>query len=56
MVHLTLTTPPFQGIFFTGRVGLAMVSQCTKYEVSRFTRYDAMMAVQSAENGVVWGS
>jgi len=26
-----------------------MVSQCTKFEVSRFTRYDAM-------NGVVWGS
>jgi len=23
-------------------VGLAMVSQCTKYEVSRFTRYEAM--------------
>jgi len=23
-------------------VGLAMVSQCTKFEVSRFTRYDAM--------------
>ena len=25
-----------------GRVGLAMVSQCTKFEVSRFTRYVAM--------------
>jgi len=24
------------------RVGRAMVSQCTKYEVSRFTRYEAM--------------
>jgi len=23
-------------------VGLAMVSQCTKFEVSRFTRYEAM--------------
>jgi len=23
-------------------VGLAVVSQCTKFEVSRFTRYDAM--------------
>ena len=34
-----------------------MVSQCTKYEVSRFTRYEAVngMAVQNAENGVVWG-
>ena len=40
-------------IFFGG-VGLAMVhvSQCTKYEVSRFTHYEA---VQNAENGVVWG-
>jgi len=25
-----------------GSVGLAMVSQCTKCEVSRFTRYEAM--------------
>jgi len=25
-----------------GRVGLAIVSQCTKFEVSRFTRYDTM--------------
>jgi len=33
-------------------VGLAMVSQCTKFEVSRFTRYEAM-AVQNAENGVL---
>ena len=33
---------PFQGRFFIGRVGLAMVNQCTKYEVSRFTRYEAM--------------
>jgi len=31
-----------QGRFFIGRVGLAMVSQCTKYEVSRFIRYEAM--------------
>jgi len=31
-----------QGRFFIGRVGLAMVSQYTKFEVSRFTRYDAM--------------
>jgi len=41
MGQLTLTTP-FQGRFFIGRVGLAMVSQCTKYKVSRFTRYEAM--------------
>jgi len=33
---------PFRGIFFIGRVGLAIVSQCTKFEVSRFTRHDAM--------------
>jgi len=32
----------FQGRFFFGRVGLAMVSHCTKYEVSRFTRYEAV--------------
>ena len=30
--YLTLTTP-ISGRFFFGRVGLAMVSQCTKYEV-----------------------
>ena len=33
---------PFQGRFFIGRVELAMVSQRTKFEVSRFTRYEAM--------------
>jgi len=33
-----------------------MVSQCTKFEVSRFTHYEAMNgAVQNAENGVVLG-
>jgi len=32
-----------------------MVSQCTKFEVSRFTRYDAMNGVQNAENGAVRG-
>jgi len=32
-----------------------MVSQCTKYEVSRFTRYEAMNGVRNAENEVVWG-
>jgi len=30
-----------------------MVNQCTKFEVSWFTRYKAMN-VQNAENGVVW--
>ena len=33
---------PFQGRFFFGRVGRAIRSQCTKYEVSRFTRYEAV--------------
>jgi len=33
---------PFQGRVFIGRVGLAMISQCTKFEVSRFTCYEAM--------------
>ena len=28
-------------MFFIGRVGLAMMNQCTKFEVSRFTRYEA---------------
>ena len=39
--YLTLTTPLAGKIFF-GRLGLAMVSQCTKYEVSKFTRYEAV--------------
>jgi len=34
-------------------MGLAMVNKCTKFEVSTFTPYE--MAVQNAENGVVWG-
>jgi len=33
---------PFQGRFFFGRVARAMISQCTKYEVSRFIRYEAV--------------
>jgi len=41
MGYLTLTTPLSGKIFF-GMVGRAMVSQCTKYEVSRFTRYEAV--------------
>jgi len=39
--QLTLTTP-LSGKSFIGRVGLAMISQCTKFEVSRFTCYEAM--------------
>ena len=31
-----------------------MVNQCTKFEVSRFTRYETMNG-GAAENGVVWG-
>ena len=41
MGYLTLTTPLSGKIFF-GRVGRAKVSQCTKYEVSGFTRYEAV--------------
>jgi len=33
-----------------------MINQfTTKFQVSRFTRYEAMNGVQNAENGVVWG-
>ena len=46
---------PFrEDLFFFGRVGLAnMVSQCTKYEVSRFTRREAMNGGAKCTN---WGS
>ena len=33
-----------------------MINQCTKFEVSRFPRYEARVVVQNAENGVVLGS
>jgi len=36
-------------------LGLAMVNQCTKFEVSRFTSYEAINGGANAENGVVWG-
>jgi len=37
-------------------VGLAMVSQCTKFKVSIGSPITTLrMAVQNAENGVVWG-
>jgi len=32
-----------------------MVNQCTIFEVSRFTRYEAMNGGANAENGVVMG-
>jgi len=50
--YLILTTPLSGKIFF-GRVGLAMISQCTKFEVSRFTRYDAMNGGAKCRK---WGS
>ena len=50
MGQLTLTTPLSGKIFSSAGLGLAMVNKCTKFEVSRFTQYEAM-AVQNAENG-----
>ena len=50
--QLTLTTP-LSGNIFHRQVGLAMVSQCTKFEVSRFTRYDAMNGGAKCRK---WGS
>jgi len=35
-------TTPLSGRFFIGRVGLAMVNQCIKFEVSKFIHYEAM--------------
>jgi len=35
-------TTPLSGKIFFRRVGRVMVSQGTKYEVSRFTRYEAV--------------
>ena len=43
---------PFQRRFFFGRVGRAMVSKCTKYEVSRFTRYEAVNGLAKCRK---WG-
>jgi len=39
--QLTQNTPLSGEIFFIGRVGLAIVSQCTEFEVYRFSRYEA---------------
>jgi len=41
MGQLTLTTPLSER-FFIGSLELALVSQCTKFEVSRFTHYETM--------------
>ena len=43
---------PFRGKFFVSRVGLAMVSQRTKFEDSRFTRYEDM---NGGTKGRKWG-
>ena len=40
-------------VIFYGRVGRAMISQCTKYEVSRFTRYEAVNGGAKCRK---WGS
>ena len=54
MGYLTLTTPLSKKIFF-GRVGRVMVNQCTKYEVSRFTRCEAMNGGAKCTNWGSWG-
>jgi len=54
---VTLTTP-LSGKSFIGRVGLAVVNQCTKFEVAiyKFTRYEAMNggAKCRKEGGLGW--
>jgi len=37
-----LWPPPFQGRFLSAGWDFAMVNQCTKFEVSMFTHYEAM--------------
>ena len=32
-----------------------MTNQCTNFEVSRFTRYEAVNVGANCRNGVVWG-
>jgi len=46
----------FDQVKFRGRVVLAIVSQCTKFAVSRFTRYEAMNggAKCRKRGGLVW--
>jgi len=52
MGYLTLTSPLSGKIFF-GMVGRAMVGQCTKYEVSRFTRYEAVNGGDQNKKNVI---
>jgi len=46
---------PFREYFF-GRLGLATVNLQTKFEVSNYTHYKHMRAVQNVQIGVVWGT
>jgi len=46
---------PFQGRFFIGRVGLAMVNQCRDLKNLGSPITKLWMVVQNAENGVVRG-
>jgi len=44
---------PFQGIFFIGRLGLAMFNLCTKFKVPVCRRYEDMNGGAKCKN---WGS
>jgi len=59
MGQLTVTTP-LSGIFFIGRVGLAVVTQYTKFKVPRFTRCEAMNGGAKCRKwgglGWLWGA
>jgi len=53
--RVTLPWPrPFQGRFFICRVGLAMISHCTKFEVCSFTHYEAMNGGAKCRKWGVW--
>jgi len=52
---MTLNTP-FQGWLDVSKLGLATVNLQTKFEVSNYTRYEDMRAVQNVQIGVVWGT
>jgi len=45
--QLTLITPLLGNVFFILRVGLAVISLCTKFEVSRFNRYTSGVHITS---------
>ena len=47
-------TTPLSGKIFHRQAGTCYVNQCTKFEISRFTRYEAINGGANAENGVVW--